>query len=128
MAALRAAKSVGYSTGPSGDYFVQLLERIGVADCVKPKLRQIPAGGFVGTLVANGSAEIGVQQISELATFSGVDYIGPLPDDFQMTTIFASGISASAKQPSAARALVNFLTAADAAAAFRKFGLEPAPH
>lgn len=126
VAALLAAKSVGYSTGPSGDYFVRLLDRIGLAGLIAPKLKQIPAGGFVGTLLANGGADIGVQQISELASFPGVDYIGPLPDDFQMTTIFASGISASAKQPGAARELVDFLTATDAAASFSKFGLEPA--
>ncbi len=124
--ALRAAKSVGYSTGPSGEYFFRLLDRMGLADSIKPKLKQIPAGGFVGTLVANGDAEIGVQQISELATFPGIDYIGPLPGDLQMTTIFAGGISTAAKQPDAARELVTFLAGPDAAASFRKFGLEPA--
>lgn len=123
--ALLAAKSVGYSTGPSGEYFLLLLDRIGLTDRVKAKLKQIPAGGFVGTLVANGEAEIGVQQVSELATIPGVDYIGPLPGDMQMTTIFAGGISTAAKQPDAARALVQFLAAPEAAEAFRKFGLEP---
>jgi molybdate transport system substrate-binding protein len=125
---LLAAKSVGYSTGPSGEYFLRLLDRLGLADCIKLKLRQIPAGGFVGTLVADGDAEIGVQQVSELATFPGVDYIGSLPDDLQMTTIFAGGISTAAKQPDAAGELVRFLAAPEAAAAFRKFGLEPARH
>lgn len=62
--ALLAAQSVGYSTGPSGEYFIRLLDRIGMANTIKPKLKQIPAGGFVGTLVANGDAEIGVQQVS----------------------------------------------------------------
>jgi molybdate transport system substrate-binding protein len=124
--ALLAAKSIGYSTGPSGEHFLHLLERTGLTNRVRPKLKQIPAGGFVGTLVANGDAEIGVQQVSELATFPGVDYIGPLPGDLQMTTIFAGGISTAAQQPDAARELVNFLAAPEAAATFRKFGLEPA--
>ena len=124
--ALLAAKSVGYSTGPSGEYFLCLLDRIGLAGLITPKLQQVPVGGFVGTLVANGDTEIGVQQVSELATFPGVDYIGPLPGDLQMTTIFAGGISTTAKQPDAAKALVNFLAAPASAAAFRKFGLEPA--
>lgn len=124
--ALLAAKSVGYSTGPSGEYFLKLLERTGLIDRIRPKLKQIPAGGFVGTLVANGDADIGVQQISELATFPGVDYVGPLPGDLQMTTVFAGGISTAAKQPDAARELVRFLAAPEAAASFRKFGLEPA--
>jgi molybdate transport system substrate-binding protein len=124
--ALLAAKSVGYSTGPSGEHFLRLLDRMGLAGRIKPELKKIPAGGFVGALIANGDAEIGVQQISELATFPGVDYVGPLPGDLQMTTIFAGGISTTAKQPDAATELVEFLTAPEAAAAFRKFGLEPA--
>jgi molybdate transport system substrate-binding protein len=124
-AALLAAKSIGYSTGPSGQYFVGLLERIGLTD-IKSKLKQIPAGGFVGTLVANGDTDIGVQQVSELTTFPGVDYLGPLPGVFQMTTTFAAGISTAAKQPDAARALATFLAASEAESAFRKFGLEPA--
>ena len=61
-----------------------------------------------------------------MATFPGVDYIGPLPGDLQMTTIFASGISTAAQQPDAAKDLVNFLAAPVSAATFRKFGLEPA--
>ena len=124
--ALLAAKSVGYSTGPSGEYFLRLLDRIGLAGLITPKLQQVPVGGFVGTLVANGDTEIGVQQVSELATFPGVDYIGPLPGDLQMTTIFAGGISTTAKHPDAAKALANFLAAPASAATFRKFGLEPA--
>jgi molybdate transport system substrate-binding protein len=124
--ALLAAKSIGYSTGPSGQYFLGLLDRIGLADAIKPKLKKIPAGGFVGTLVANGEADIGVQQVSELTTFPGVDYLGPLPTDFQMTTTFAAGVSTAAKQPDAATALATFLAAPEAASAFHKFGLEPA--
>lgn len=124
--ALLTAKSIGYSTGPSGEYFFKLIDRLGLAGDIRPKLKQIPAGGFVGTLVANGDTEIGVQQVSELATFPGVHYIGPLPGDLQMTTIFAGGISTGAKHPDAARALAAFLSAPGAASAFRKFGLEPA--
>ncbi|HMJ43260.1 MAG TPA: substrate-binding domain-containing protein, partial [Pseudolabrys sp.] len=98
----------------------------GLAERVRPRLKQIPAGGFVGTLVANGEADIGVQQVSELATFPGVDYLGPLPGGFQMTTTFAGGVSSAAKQPAAAAALAKFLAAPEAANAFVKFGLEPA--
>ena len=70
--------------------------------------------------------EIGVQQVSELVTFPGVDYLGPLPADFQMTTTFAGGVSSAAKQPAAAATLARFLAAPEAASAFVKFGLEPA--
>jgi molybdate transport system substrate-binding protein len=122
---LLAAKSIGYSTGPSGVYLASLFARLGVAEQVAPKLKQTPTGVFVGTLVASGAAEIGFQQVSELSTFPGVDFVGPLPAAVQQTTTFSSGIQAGAKEADAARAWVAFLTAPSAAAAYKKRGLEP---
>jgi molybdate transport system substrate-binding protein len=121
---LIAAKSIGYSTGPSGVYLANLFQRLGVADAVKPKLKQTPTGVFVGGLVASGEAEIGFQQVSELSHFPGVDFVGPLPADIQEITVFASGIQVGAKQVEAAKAWVKFLTAPAAAPAFTKRGLE----
>lgn len=123
---LLAAKSIGYSTGPSGLYMVSLFEKLGIADQVKAKLKQTPSGVFVGTLIANGETEVGFQQISELAHFPGIDYVGPLPGDLQRLTVFSTGIHAGAKQPDAARALVKFITAPAAASVIKKHGLEPA--
>jgi molybdate transport system substrate-binding protein len=125
-AALIAARTIGYSTGPSGDYFVELLKRMGLSDQMAAKLCRVPPGGFVGTLIANGEAELGIQQVSELSTFAGITYVGPLPPELQKRTIFAGGISAQAGQPDAARDLVSFLTASDADDAFRKHGMERA--
>jgi molybdate transport system substrate-binding protein len=123
--ALLAAKSVGYSTGPSGVYVIKLFQRLGIADEIKGKLKQTPTGVFVGTLLASGEAEIGVQQVSEMSHFPGVDYVGPLPADIQEITVFSSGIQAGAKQTEAANAWVKFLTAPAAAPAFKSRGLEP---
>ncbi len=123
--ALLAAKSIGYSTGPSGNYVIGLFDRLGIADQIKPKLKQTPTGVFVGTITASGEVEIGIQQVSEMSHFAGVDYVGPLPADIQKMTIFASGIAANAKQPEAAKALVKFTTTPSAAAAFKKRGMEP---
>jgi molybdate transport system substrate-binding protein len=120
-----AARSIGYSTGPSGVYIVSLFQRMGVADDVKSKLRQTPTGVFVGTIIANGEAEIGFQQVSELSHFAGVDYVGPLPADLQKFTMFSSGIIANTKERDAAAALVKFITAPAAADAFKKRGMEP---
>ena len=89
---LLAAKSIGYSTGPSGNYLLTMFDKLGIADQVKPKLKQTPTGVFVGTITANREVEIGFQQVSEMATFAGVDYVGPLPAEVQQTTIFSSGI------------------------------------
>jgi molybdate transport system substrate-binding protein len=122
---LLAAKSIGYSTGPSGVYMIGLFQRLGIADEIKPKLKQTPTGVFVGSIIASGEAEIGFQQVSELSHFAGIDYIGPLPADVQQFTMFASGIMAGAKEADAAKALVKFLTSPDAAPAFKKRGMEP---
>jgi len=122
---LLAARSIGYSTGPSGVYVTGLFQRMGIADQIKGKLKQTPTGVFVGNIIASGEAEIGFQQVSELSHFAGVDYIGPLPTEIQQYTMFASGIMAGAKEPEAAKALVKFITAAAAAAAFKKRGMEP---
>jgi molybdate transport system substrate-binding protein len=122
---LLAAKSIGYSTGPSGVYMIGLFQRLGIADEIKPKLKQTPTGVFVGGIIASGEAEIGFQQVSELSHFAGVDYIGPLPADVQRFTTFSSAIMAGAKEADAAKALVKFITSPDAAAAFKKRGMEP---
>jgi molybdate transport system substrate-binding protein len=122
---LLAAKSVGYSTGPSGLYMLSVFEKMGIAEQVKGKLKQTPSGVFVGTLIANGDAEIGFQQISELVHFAGIDYVGPLPGALQRMTMFSTGIHSGAKQPDAAKALVKFITAPSAASVIRKHGLEP---
>lgn len=97
----------------------------GIADEIKPKLKQTPTGVFVGSIIANGEAEIGFQQVSELSHFTGVDSVGPLPADVQRFTMFSSGITAGAKEADAAKALVKFITSPTAAAAFKKRGMEP---
>jgi molybdate transport system substrate-binding protein len=122
---LMSAKSIGYSTGPSGNYVIGLFQRLGLADEIKGKLKQTPTGVFVGSIIASGEAEIGFQQVSELSHFAGVDFVGPLPADIQQMTVFSSGILAGAKEADAAKALVNFVTAPAAAAAYKKRGMEP---
>ena len=94
-----AAKTVGYSTGPSGVYLAGLFERIGIGEAVKAKTRQVPSGMTVGPIIASGEAEIGFQQVSELAHVDGVDYIGPLPAEVQNITVFSAGIHTSAPHP-----------------------------
>lgn len=122
---LLAAKSIGYSTGPSGAYMVSLFEKLGLADQVKEKLKQTPTGVFVGTIIASREVEIGFQQVSELSDFPGVDYVGPLPADVQNTTVFSTGMIVDAKEAEAAKALVKYLTSPEAGSAFKKRGMEP---
>jgi len=123
---LLAAKSIGYSTGPSGLYMLSVFEKLGIADQVKGKLKQTPSGVFVGTLIASGETEVGFQQISELVHFAGIDYVGPLPGELQRMTVFSAGIHTGTKQADATKALIKFITAPAAASVIRKHGLDPA--
>jgi molybdate transport system substrate-binding protein len=123
--AVLAAKSIVYSTGPSGIYLSSLFQRMGIADQIKHKVKQVQ-GEPAGASVARGEAELGFQQTSELLPVPGIDLIGPLPPDVQQITVFSAGLHVAAQQPEAARALVSFLTAPAAAPVIRKKGMEPA--
>jgi molybdate transport system substrate-binding protein len=122
--ALLAAKSVAYSTGPSGVYLAGLFQRMGIADTLKPKIRQVK-GEPVGAVVARGEADIGLQQVSELLPVAGIDFVGPLPPEIQEVTVFSAGLHVGAKEPEAAKALLKFLTAPAVAPVIRKTGMEP---
>jgi molybdate transport system substrate-binding protein len=123
--AVLAARGIACSTGPSGIYLMELFQRMGIAEAIKSKVKQVqgePAGG----VVARGEAEIAFQQVSELLPVPGIDFVGPLPADIQQITVFSAGLHGAAKQPDAARALVKFLTAPAAVPTIRKKGMEPA--
>jgi molybdate transport system substrate-binding protein len=123
---LLAAKSIGYSSGPSGVYLTELVRRLGIADQIKSKMTQTPTGVFVGSILASGEVEIGFQQVSELAHYPGIDFVGPLPADVQNVTVFSSGMQIGAKPGDAAKAWITFLTSPTAAAVFRSRSMEPA--
>jgi molybdate transport system substrate-binding protein len=124
--ALLAATSIGYSTGASGTHILRMFERMGIADELKPKIKQAAPGVPVGDLIARGEVEIGFQQVSELLPVAGIDYLGPLPPQLQQFTVFAGGIHAGAKAPAAVKALLEFLTSPASAPVIRKKGMEPA--
>jgi len=122
--ALLAARSIAHSrTGASGIYFVSLTERLGIADAIKPKA--IVNDGLVGKLAARGEAELAVQQISELMQASGIDIVGPLPEELQNITIFSAGVFTGSAQTELAEALVAELAAPAHAALIRRNGMEP---
>ena len=76
--------------------------------------------------MARGEAEIGFQQISELKPIAGIDIVGPLAPEVQRVTVFSAGVAANAKEPAAARALIQYLSSPEAYATIKKAGLEPA--
>jgi molybdate transport system substrate-binding protein len=124
---LLAAKSVAYSDSASGVYVsTELFSKLGIAEEMKGKAKMIPATP-VGEIVAHGDAEIGFQQISELMPVEGIDIVGQLPAEVQKITVFAAGVSATSKEPDAAKSLIKFLTSPQAAPVLIKSGLEPVP-
>jgi molybdate transport system substrate-binding protein len=123
--AVLAAKSVAYSSGPSGFYLADLFKTMGIADQIKDKVKQTPSGVQVGEVVARGEADLGFQQVSELLHLKGIQYLGPLPADIQHVTVFSAGLHTAATAPDAAKTLVKFLTAPEAGPIIRKTGMEP---
>jgi molybdate transport system substrate-binding protein len=123
--AVLAAKSVAYSSGPSGFYLAELFKKMGIAEQIKDKVKQTPSGVQVGEVVARGEADLGFQQVSELLHLKGIQYLGPLPADIQHITVFSAGLHSAAPEPDAAKALVRFLTAPEAGPIIRKTGMEP---
>jgi molybdate transport system substrate-binding protein len=121
---LLAAKSIAISTGPSGVYLVGMFERLGVADAIKGRLKQLQ-GVPIGEVVARGDADIGFQQVSELLPIKGITYIGPLPADVQQVTVFDAAVHSGATAADGARSLIKFLTTPQAGEAFKKTGMEP---
>jgi len=123
--AVLAAKSVAYSSGPSGSYLADLFKKMGIADQIKNKVKQTPSGVQVGEVVARGEADLGFQQVSELLHVKDIDYLGPLPADIQHITVFSAGLHTAATAPDAAKALIKFLTGPEAGPIIRKSGMEP---
>ena len=124
--AVLAAPTVGYSTGPSGVALVSLFERWGIADELRQRTVQAPAGVPVGSLVASGEVALGFQQLSELMHLEGIDIVGPLPDAIQITTTFSAAIVAGSLQVDAGRRFLAFMVSDDAAEAKRRHGMTPA--
>jgi molybdate transport system substrate-binding protein len=124
-AALLTARTVSYSSGASGLFFVRVLERLGIVNEVKAKL-VMPRGEPVGAVVARGAAEIGIHQLSELLPVSGIDIVGPLPTELQRKIIYSVCVFPASTQQEAARSFVSFLRTGVAGAIIRRKGMEPA--
>ncbi len=125
-AAVLAAKSVSYSTGPSGVALAKLFELWGIAETIRDRIVQAPPGVPVGTLVARGEVELGFQQLSELIGLPGIDLLGGLPASIQIITTFSAGVCTGTQEGDAVRALLSYLNAPAADAIKRAQGMEPA--
>jgi molybdate transport system substrate-binding protein len=123
--ALLSTKAVAFpGKGASGIYFVSLLDRLGIAAEMKPKLRPMQAEDTV-EVVARGEADMVVVVATRIVDVAGVDLVGPIPEELQTKIGFAAGLSAAAKEPEAAKALIRFLTAPASAPTLKAKGVEP---
>ena len=125
--ALLAAKSVAYidpaSGGSSGIYIAGLLDRLGIANEIKPKAK-LKQGGYVADLIKSGEAELGIHQISEIVPVKEVTLVGPLPAEIQNNTVYAAGLSPGAKDNDAAKALIQVFSGPAAAAVLKEKGMD----
>jgi molybdate transport system substrate-binding protein len=125
-AAVRAARRIGFSTGPSGTHLVKLFERWGLGAELERRLLQAPPGVPVARLVAQGDCELGFQQLAELMNVEGVDVLGTLPPGTEFITLFSAGLAKTSTQPDAVRDWLAFASSAAAAEVKRRHGMEPA--
>jgi molybdate transport system substrate-binding protein len=121
--ALLAVRSISYSDGPSGAYIAGLLQQLGIAADMKPKTKL--SSRPVAESIAEGEAEIGLQQIVAILPVKGADLVGPLPVELQNVITYAAGLSTRVTAPAAARAFVAFTKTPQAARLIRAKGMEP---
>lgn len=128
-AAVLGARSISFSTGPSGVYLTQLLQRWGIAETVAARMVQAPPGVPVGSLVASGEVALGFQQLSELMHLPGIDMLGVLPGDTAFITTFSAALGnalvSGSPQHRAVLDMLAFFAAPENAAAIRRHGMEP---
>jgi molybdate transport system substrate-binding protein len=120
-----SAKSVSWAKeGQSGIYFASLLDRMGIAEQMKPKIVPAATGAEVGKLLVEGKTQYAALLVNELMTVPGVEVLGPLPPELQQYTVFHAGVGVGSKDSSAAKALIKFLTTPAAGAVFKAKGQE----
>jgi len=125
-AAVTDARTLSYSTGPSGVYLEKMFERWGILEAIRPRIVVPPPGVAVGSLVASGAVELGFQQLSELMNCPGIDVVGDLPPAIQSITVFSGGVAVASAQAAAARALLDFMASPAVGDVKRRFGMDGA--
>jgi molybdate transport system substrate-binding protein len=120
------AKSIGFvEQGNSGIYLKSLFQKLGLTEQLQSKLKPLAPSNPAAHAVANGEAEIGMTQISEILPYEGAELVGPLPNEIQLHTIFTGAVSAGAKSAEPAKALLAFLKTPASAQVIKANGLDP---
>ena len=121
--AVLAARTLGYSTGPSGVALAKLFERWGIAEQIAPRIITPPPGVPVGSLIASGEVALGFQQLSELMHLDGIEVVGPLPAEIQIETVFAGGVVVRSGRAEAVRGVLGFMASTETARVKRESGM-----
>ncbi len=122
---LLASKSIAYAReGASGVFFAELVQKLDLAEALKPKIKLTTTGAEVGEAVARGEAALGVLPVSEILPVAGAEVLGTFPADVQGYVVMVAGVSPSAPQTAAAKELITFLTAPAALPVIKKKGME----
>ena len=122
---LLGAKAIGTSgEGSSGRYFAGLIERLGLGDQVRPKIRS-GASGESARQLSRGEVDFAVSALPPFLGTPNIEWLGYLPAEIQSWVVFSGGLNINARQPVAGRALLNFLTTPPAVAIFTENGIDP---
>jgi len=123
------AKFISYPNAASGAAagvsFDETLQKLGIAEEMKPKIKPAQGGRGAMELLAKGEVDIGLTFISEIITEPGVESVGPLPRDISTPTQLIGFIGAHSKDPASAKALLAFLSGPEAASVYKARGMEP---
>ena len=123
--ALLDAQSIAYAKeGASGVAFAALIDRLKIADTLKPKLKPTATGEEVNDLVVKGGAQYGILPLSEILAVKGAELGGMFPADVQTYITMATAVSSNAKQAAAARDLIKFMMAPAANPVIKAKGME----
>ena len=123
--AMLGAKAIAY--GPSGasyPYIIKMFDALGIADAMKAKTLFFDTSDGTNGAIADGKADFGFTLVSEILPFPGIELLGPFPPEYQGYVRFSGAVSANAKNPEAAAALIQFLAGSDAASSIKARGME----
>src|SRR5215472_4091771 len=113
------------SGAAAGASFNETLDKLGIAEAMKPKIKIARGGRGAMELLAKGEVDIGLTFISEIITEPGVEVVGPLPPDISTPTVLVGFVSANSREPEAAKTLLRYLSSPEAATVYKQRGMQP---
>ena len=124
-ATLRKAQSITFpQDGATRGDIERMLDRLGIATEVKPRIILAPSSGAATESVAEGKAAMVITLFSEILPVRGVEILGALPGEFEHHVSFEAASNSAPKDAGAAQSLIACLSGAKAAQVFKAKGVE----